>query len=50
MVIKKLVNKYLKQVNLKINRSGNGNGSGGGSSDRQDVTFHKCDKKGYTKR
>ena len=47
MVIGELVNKALEQVGFKIHCSGNGSGSGGGSSDKSNVTSHKCVKKGH---
>ena len=39
-----------KQVDFKIQRSGNGSGSERGSSDRSDKTCHKCGKQGHTKK
>ena len=47
MVIEQSINKYLKQVDFKIRRSGNGSGSGRGSSSRSDITCHTCVKKGH---
>ena len=47
MEIEKTINKDLKQVDFKSRRSGNGSGSGRGSSDRSDITCHKCGKKGH---
>ena len=50
MVIEQSINKYLKQVDFKSRRSVNGSGFGGGSSDRSDMTCHKCGKKGHMKK
>ena len=47
MVIEQLINKALKQVDLKIQRSGNGSGSGRGSYARPYITCHMCGKKGH---
>ena len=44
MVIEQSINKYFKQVYFKSLRSGNVSGSGRGSSDRSDITYHKCGK------
>ena len=45
--IEKSINKALKQVDFNCGRSGNNSGSGRGSSDRSDITCHKCGKKGH---
>ena len=47
MVIEHFINKALNQVVFKSRRSGNISGSGVGSSERSDMTCHKCGKKGH---
>ena len=47
MSIEQLINKALKQVDLKYWRIGNGSGSVRGSSARLDITCHTCGKKGH---
>ena len=47
MAIEQLINKALKQVDLKSLRSGNVSGSVIGSYVRSDITCHKCGKKGH---
>ena len=47
MEIDNSVNKALKQVDFKSQRSVNGSSSGGGSSERSNMIHHKCGKKGY---
>ena len=42
-----LINKDLKQVDFKSQRSGNGNISEKGSTARSNITCHKCVKKGH---
>ena len=47
MTIEHSINNDLKQVDFKRRCSGNVSGSGKGSSDRSDITCHKCGKRGH---
>ena len=47
VAIEHSINKDLNQVDFKSFRSGNGSGSGRGSSDKSDITCHKCGKRSH---
>ena len=47
MALEQSINKAFKQVDFKSRHSGSFSGSGRGSSNRSDISFHKCGKQGH---
>ena len=50
VAIEQSINKALKRVDFKRRHNGNGSGSGRGSSDKSDITCHKCGKRGHIRK